>query len=563
MQSYLSGWLFTLNFLYSFYFSLSACTSGGVSSDDLSALSRPEAPSNLVAATQSSSQINLAWQDASSNEDGFQIERADQSEGPFLQVATAQAEAVSFSDTELDSNRRYFYRIRAFNQAGASENATNTAYARTLPAPTTVPTAPSGLSASASGTTEIILSWQDTSDNEEGFRIERGTSPGIYNTSFEVLAGVHSFTDDGLLPDTQYYYQVIAFNSLGDSPPSNPASATTGTTSTDPCDEDGDGFLSEEASCGGDDCNDNDPAINPSMRDICFNGVDEDCSGVADDDNCEGTLCSRDDVIFCNGFEDGNLDAWDDYDGNPAPDNVVLEDTGPFGTSGNHIMRFRVPAGGGIADLVKVLPQTHPRVYARWYQKWEPGYDFTARNHGSSLHAGARSVMARSGYRPDGDDRFNGGFEPGISGVEYKRMHLYSYYRGMYQDCANPNGSCWGDHFPCTRDEGYPYCEKPEHRETIMPPQMNAGQWYCFETMLDGGTPVASDDLADGRENFWIDGVEYGPFEHLWMRTTSDLEVTILWLKLYHHSTHSVEGFLLDEVVVSTERIGCEPTGIN
>ena len=31
----------------------------------------------------------------------------------------------------------------------------------------------------------------------------------------------------------------------------------------------------------------------------------------------------------------------------------------------------------------------------------------------------------------------------------------------------------------------------------------------------------------------------------------------ILWLSLFHHAEHSVEGILLDDVVVSTDRVGC------
>jgi len=57
--------------------------------------------------------------------------------------------------------------------------------------------------------------------------------------------------------------------------------------------------------------------------------------------------------------------------------------------------------------------------------------------------------------------------------------------------------------------------------------------------------------------NFWLDGEEYGPWNDLWMRTTPDLRVGILWLSLFHHGEHSVEGILLDDVVVSTEPIGC------
>jgi hypothetical protein len=272
---------------------------------------------------------------------------------------------------------------------------------------------------------------------------------------------------------------------------------------------------------------------------------------------CADPVCSG--AEFCSGFEEGNKNIWDDYDGNPDSTNLLMSDPGPCSGSGNHVMRFRVPAGTGGSDLVKVLPSTDDTLYARWYQQWEPGYDFSAPNHGGGLFAGDRGYLGQSDFRPTGADWYGSYIEPigGSTGGRNGRMQLYSYYRGMYQDCANPEGACWGDTFPCTADDGSNYCTKPQHRETITPPQMQTGQWYCIETMLAGGTPVASDNLADGVQDFWIDGVEYGPWGGLWHRSLATLDVSILWLSLYHHAAHSVEGILLDNVVVSTSRIGC------
>jgi hypothetical protein len=137
-------------------------------------------------------------------------------------------------------------------------------------------------------------------------------------------------------------------------------------------------------------------------------------------------------------------------------------------------------------------------------------------------------------------------------------MHnVYSYYAGMYMDCADPNGSCWGDHLPCMLDEGESYCTNPEHQETLAPPVLEAGQWYCVELMVDGGAPTPGAEGASGAIDLSIDGAQLGPWEGLWMRSTADLRLNILWLSLFHHDEHSVEGVLYDHVVVSTEPIGC------
>ncbi len=265
--------------------------------------------------------------------------------------------------------------------------------------------------------------------------------------------------------------------------------------------------------------------------------------------------------VFCSGFEEGNKAIWDDYDGNPDATNLLLLDPGPCARPGNRVMRMRVPPGRGGSDLVKVLPSTNARMFARWYQKWEPGYDFTAANHGSGLHAGSRDLLGRSGYRPSGSNWFSAFFEPTANaGTLNRRPHLYAYYPGMSQDCSDPNGSCWGDSLPCMYDEGSNYCKKPEQRETVMPPQLESGRWYCIEVLLDGGTPVASAALADGAANFWVDGIQYGPWTTLWMRTTSALKVSTLWMNLFHHAEHSTAGVMLDDIVVSTSRVGCHGT---
>ena len=259
--------------------------------------------------------------------------------------------------------------------------------------------------------------------------------------------------------------------------------------------------------------------------------------------------------VFQSGFEEGSKAIWDDYDGNPDETNLLMADPGPFNKAGNHVMRLRAPAGRGGADLVKVLPSAHDRLFLRWFQKWEDGYNFSAPNHGSGLHAGDRDSLGRSDYRPNGSDYFNSYLEP-LNG----KLNLYSYYRGMYQNCADPNGSCWGDGFPCYADQGQVFCTKPAHRPQAgkTPPVMQAGQWYCLEMMVDAGAAVSQEGQANGVQDFWINDVEYGPFQTLWHRTTADLKLSILWMNLFHHdATHSVAGILLDDIVVSTERVGC------
>lgn len=106
----------------------------------------PGAPSNLAAATVSASQINLTWtDDPANNEDGYKIERCQgvdcgNTETNFAQIATAPANATSYSNTGLSASTWYSYRVRAFN-AGGNSGYSNTATARTADVPPPPPDA--------------------------------------------------------------------------------------------------------------------------------------------------------------------------------------------------------------------------------------------------------------------------------------------------------------------------------------------------------------------------------------------------------------------------------------
>ena len=90
----------------------------------------PAAPSNLAASAVSRGRIDLAWQDNSTNETGFQVERS-RGGGGFTLIATTAAGTTSYSNTTgLGPNKTYSYRVRAINAAGTSAYS-NTASATT------------------------------------------------------------------------------------------------------------------------------------------------------------------------------------------------------------------------------------------------------------------------------------------------------------------------------------------------------------------------------------------------------------------------------------------------
>ncbi len=93
--------------------------------------------------------------------------------------------------------------------------------------PPQTPAAPSDLTATAVSGSVIDLSWTDNAANENGFDIERSLDGTSFSAVASVGANATSYSDSGLVPDTTYWYRVLAFNGAGDSGYSNTASATT------------------------------------------------------------------------------------------------------------------------------------------------------------------------------------------------------------------------------------------------------------------------------------------------------------------------------------------------
>jgi hypothetical protein len=93
------------------------------------------------------------------------------------------------------------------------------------------PPAPVSLSAIAASTTQVDLTWTNSSVGATGFKIERKNANGTFSTLATLGPTVFTYTDAGLNLATTYTYRVRSMNAAGDAVPSNEASATTLATS--------------------------------------------------------------------------------------------------------------------------------------------------------------------------------------------------------------------------------------------------------------------------------------------------------------------------------------------
>jgi len=184
----------------------------------------PEAPTGLTASATGSTTASLGWTDASDNESRFEVERKDGPGGSWFSLGTTAEDATTLADSGLTPNTLYTYRIRACNDAGCSAYSAEA----TLTTEEVPPSAPTALSALATGPNTVDLTWTDESSNEGRFEVERKLGAmGSWGRVATPGPNLSSMEDDGLLPASTYTYRVRACNDVGCSAYSNEAAATT------------------------------------------------------------------------------------------------------------------------------------------------------------------------------------------------------------------------------------------------------------------------------------------------------------------------------------------------
>ncbi len=179
--------------------------------------SAPSAPTGL-SATPGNSQVSLTWS-ASSGATSYHVKRSTTTGGPYTSVNSPAT--TSYSDTGLTNGTKYYYVVSAVNASGESANSTE---ANATPASAVqIPSAPTGLSATA-GNAQVVLIWTATT-GAASYHVKRSITSGGPYTQIANPTAVSS-TDTGLTNGTKYYYVLTAVNSAGESANSVEVNAT-------------------------------------------------------------------------------------------------------------------------------------------------------------------------------------------------------------------------------------------------------------------------------------------------------------------------------------------------
>jgi len=174
----------------------------------------PSVPGNVTATAVNSTRIDVSW--AASTDavgvTGYKVYR----DGGATAVASVVG-ATSYSDTAVTANSTHSYTVSAYDAAG------NESAQSSPPASATTPTAalpaPTNLTATASGSSQVNLTWTAVSG---------ATSYNIYRANAKIAsAATAAYTDTAVSPNTTYTYTVTAVGAAGESAQSAPATATT------------------------------------------------------------------------------------------------------------------------------------------------------------------------------------------------------------------------------------------------------------------------------------------------------------------------------------------------
>ena len=211
--------------------------SGFSNSDDALIINGPpSAPTGVWTVPTSSSSVSVYWQYASGDVETFQVERSTDGRVTWALAGTSgwnqYTTQYGFGDGDRTAEREVCYRVKAHNSGGDSP-ASDVACATPM-------AAPSGLTATALGSSTIRLTWTPHSTAHDGYEIlrmycyEGGYYYGGWYCYYTTIATVGpsetSYDDMGLNPSEYNSYYVVAYkdgNYRGYSDWSNEAGTTT------------------------------------------------------------------------------------------------------------------------------------------------------------------------------------------------------------------------------------------------------------------------------------------------------------------------------------------------
>lgn len=166
-------------------------------------------PGSLTSSSTDGKSVSLQWQDFTDNETGFEIWRKTGTGSAWEFYESMGRNATTFTDLSVSLEGSYSYKVRAkINNNSVYSDFSNetTVWSSTI-------TAPANLTYETVSQNEIKLSWQDTSNTETGFRVERRLGlGGEWFTVAYLDPNTVTYNDKWINATDTFFYRIKVFD---------------------------------------------------------------------------------------------------------------------------------------------------------------------------------------------------------------------------------------------------------------------------------------------------------------------------------------------------------------
>lgn len=191
--------------------STATVASGYSTSSSLLLLDVPNPVTAMSVSRSSDTSHTLSWTNNPTSArpyDSLSVERWDSSSNAWTAVATLGPTATSLNDTGTVANRKYQWRVTAINSIGSS-TATASSFAYTTP------DAPTGVSATYTGGTNLRVQWANAATHTDRTTEVRWYKDGVLQAGTQSLAAAATSYNLSATITSAYKFEVRAVNSSG------------------------------------------------------------------------------------------------------------------------------------------------------------------------------------------------------------------------------------------------------------------------------------------------------------------------------------------------------------
>ena len=169
------------------------------------------APTNLQYVHLTISSIKLTWQDNSDGEDGFKIDKKVGENAWQIEFAVVGENAEDWTDTSAEINEMIKYIVYAYSGTNNSDYVYTGEIDNAIPPPSNLQYQPLTISS-------IKLTWQDNSEGEDGFKIDKKVGTNAWLIEFTIVGeDIETWTDANAELNELLQYRVYAFSGTNNS----------------------------------------------------------------------------------------------------------------------------------------------------------------------------------------------------------------------------------------------------------------------------------------------------------------------------------------------------------